>query len=427
MKDNVSYARSSMMVSDPVLVVCPVLSVLAAFFGQRNMALVLMFFFGVALVSRAWARASAKNITVNLSRVEQGIFQGEEMDIEIEVRNEKFLPVVWLDLFFPLAWNLCVVPEDCRRPDDWEITSLRETGASELLVGEKRFSFLLWYETKRYASRWKGRKRGIYSLKGWRLCTGDGFGLTQVERYLPEPMVRQIAVYPRLVQVLPDLFLRNLWNADTGARGVIEDPTVIRSTRDYMTSDALKHINWRLAARGLPLTVNIYEDILPKGVHFLFDGESFSGPAPHLEEMEDALSVLASEVLRLSEHQVRCGLSLCKGRENEAVNIFGAEQIEELFCALASYQPLPDEREKETNKVVAQRPIFLEGAIYEAAQSVGRFYYVAYDCACLRDRDLLKRLEQGSTTILTYQEPEAYGEFEMVCLRRLKEERDNES
>ena len=415
-----------MLVSDPVLAVSPVASVLLVFFGQRNLALVMMFFFIVALVSRLWARASMSHVSVELSKVKQGIFQGDEMDIEIEVRNNKFLPVVWLDLFFPLPWTLCLVPEDCRRPDDWEVTFLREEGASELLVGEKRFSFLLWYETKGYTSRWKGRKRGIYSLESWRLCTGDGFGLTQVERWLPEPMVRQIAVYPKLIQVSPDLFLRNLWNADTGARGVIEDPTVIRSTRDYMTSDSLKHINWRLAARGLPLTVNIYEDILPKGVHFLFDGESFSGPVPHLEEMEDALSILASEVLRLSEHHVQCGLSLCKGKENEAVNIFSAEQIEELFCAMASYQPLPVEREQDTNRVIAQRPSFSEGAIYESAQSVGRFYYVAYDSDCLRNRELLNRLEQGNTTILTYREPAVYGEFEMVCLRQLKEEKGNE-
>ena len=83
----------------------------------------------------------------------------------------------------------------------------------------------------------------------------------------------------------------------------MEDLTVIRSTRNYMTTDSLKHINWRLAARGLPLSVNVYEDILPKNVHFLLDGESFGGNVPHWEELEETLSILASEFVLLADYR----------------------------------------------------------------------------------------------------------------------------
>lgn len=425
MKDKLIFNRSSYLVSWPVLVVSPLLGVLAAFFDQRELAAVLIFLFLLAAVSRLWAFATVRKLSISVDSSLKGLFPGDTTTFEITVRNEKFLPVVWLELFFPLSQNLCLTPEQCREPEEWEKNELSEEKASVQMVGEQRFSFFLWYETLRFSSRWTANRRGVYSMEGWRLRTGDGFGLAQVERYIPRENVRKFAVYPKLIAVSPDLFLRNLWNADTGTRGVMEDPTVIRSTRDYMSTDSLKHMNWRLAARGLPLTVNIYEDILPKNVHFLFDGESFSGPVSHREEMEEALSILGSELVRLAEAQVRCGLSLCQGAGGEAVNFFAADNTETLLCALAAYQPQPDQRDPDKNKVISQIPVFDAAPIYEAAQRVGRFYYIAYDSDCLSSRPLLKRLDKTCTSILTYQEPKLFGEFESVCLCRLKEEKEH--
>ena len=262
-------------------------------------------------------------------------------------------------------------------------------------------------------------------MGSWRVRTGDGFGLAQVERKLPPEDVRTFYVYPKLIPVLPDLFLRSLWNADTGTRGVMEDPTVIRSTRDYMTIDSLKHINWRLTARGLPMTVNVYEDILPKNVHFLVDGESFRGPQPHLAELEDTLSIVASELVRLEQAQVQCGLSLCKGASGQGVNQFAPVGTEELLCALAAYEPL-EWKLDDKGHVVMQATNFDEGPILEQAQRVGRFYYLAYDHEALTRSSLLRRLGHTCTAVLTYQESEPFGEFELGCLCHLKEGKGRE-
>ena len=62
-------------------------------------------------------------------------------------------------------------------------------------------------------------------------------------------------------------------------------------------------------------------------------------------------------------------------------------------------------------------------AVYEAAQGVGRFYYIAYSAACLPGRTLLtRRLDHTCASILTYQSAEPFGEYETVCLRTLKED-----
>ena len=424
MRKNAAFSRSSLLTSLPALVLLAVCAALSAFFGQGRLALVLVFVFLLAGASRLWAILAARHVSVSVTGAVRGLFPGEEAQLELTVRNDKFLPLVWLELFFPLARNLCLTPEESRKPDDWEVSGLEEDGASTRQIGEKRCSFLLWYETARLPVRWHANCRGLYTSAGWRLRTGDGFGLTQIECRLPREEIRSFAVYPRLVAVRPDLFLRNLWNADTGTRGVMEDPTVIRSTRDYMSTDSLKHINWRLTARGLPLSVNVYEDILPKSVHFLFDGESFSGATPHMQEMEDALSVLASELVRLHEAQVRCGLSLCRGRGKAPVNLFASAcATEDLLCALAAYEPAEPVRDAEGIKIVDQLPVFDVAPLIQAARGVGRFYYIAYSADCLSSRTLLTRyLDASCASVLTYLDGKPFGEYETVCLCSLKEE-----
>lgn len=349
MERKTAFCRSSVLTAPPALLAELLIGVLAVFCGQRALGSVLLLVCVLCAFSRLWAFLAMKGVSITITSPIRGLFPGDEVNFDIEIRNEKFLPLVWLNLYFPLAKNLCLTPDAPRAPDSWEITLLEEEGCSTEQVGEARLSFFLWYETRHISSHWIARRRGIYSMAGWQLHSGDGFGLTQVARPISQTDVRQFAVYPSLVGVSPDLFLRNLWNAESGNRGVIEDPTVIRSTRNYQASDPLKQINWRLIARGLPLTVNIYEDILPKGVHFLLDGESF---AAHNEELEEALSILASELVRLEEHQIHCGLSICRSAAGAAVNYFGGHTCtEELLCALAagtalaasagSHQPVP--------------------------------------------------------------------------------------
>ena len=421
MKDKLASGWSSYLALLPVIGAVLFFGVLAAFFGQIRIAAILIFLGLFAAASRVWAKASAKKLEVRVSGPVRGLFPGETAEFELEVHNNKALPVVWLEFFFPLSDDLCLVPEDARKPEEWEIGLLEEAGASAELVGEKKVSFLLWYERVRYVSTWTAQRRGVYSLEGWRMRTGDGFGLTQVERSVTGDGISRLAVYPRLVPVKTDLFLRNLWNAETGSKGVMEDPTVIRSTRDYMTSDSFKHINWRLAARGLPLSVNVYEDIMPRGLHFILDGESFSGPGGHREELEEALSILASELVRLQQASVQCGLSICRGAGCGAVNLHHGAALEEQLGALSAYKPMEPKWAGVHKELVAQLPEFDEGPICEEAQHTGRFYYITYQIDGLAERTLLHRLGSENVTILTYCDPEPYGDYEVVGLRGLRE------
>ena len=186
MKDNpIRFSRSIHLASPAVLGALALAAVVCAFFGQWGLAAALMFVFLLAGGARLWAWLSIRRVEVRVRSAVQGLFPGEEAAFDIEIRNNKFLPLVWLELFFPLSKSLCLVPEESRQPDDWEISSLQEEGSSCQLVGEKRFSFFLWYETLRFSSRWTAQRRGIYSTEYWSIRTGDGFGLCQAQRRLP--------------------------------------------------------------------------------------------------------------------------------------------------------------------------------------------------------------------------------------------------
>lgn len=427
-ESRLSQTRTSILVSWPLIALCAVSGALAAFFGQAQLAAVLLFIGLFALTARIWARQSGKKLDIRVSADSGGIFPGDSVDFDIEIKNNKLLPLVWLELYCPLDRQMCLLPEERREPDIWEINELNAAKLSTDFVGEKRLSFVMWYESVTAKMHWSAQKRGVYSMKNWQLRTGDGFGITQVELGLRESDMREIVVYPAIVNVVPDMFLRNLWNSESGANGVMEDNTVIRSTRDYSRTDSLKHINWRMLARSQPLTVNIYEDILPKNAHFLFDGESFGGETPHPEELEDALSILGSLLIKLERLSVHCGLSMPGGVKQRAVNHFAvsAPATEELLRALSLYETEEAEFSKEAEGYVFRPSRFNEAEIFEMSRGVGRFYYICYELPKPDDARLLSRLGHTKTSVLTYTRAEKFGEFETACFRDMKEAKGND-
>ncbi|MCD7820248.1 MAG: DUF58 domain-containing protein [Lachnospiraceae bacterium] len=413
------YHRSSMLTSLPALALALALSAVCMLTGLKGAAGALMLVFLLGGCARLWGELSLRKLSLTVNCQQHGVFPGQTLTFDLRIHNDKLLPLVWLELSFPLSPDLCMTPEETRQPDEWESSALKEQGYSDKLLGEKRLPLCLWYETLEVTSVWTAKRRGIYNISAWRLRTGDGFGMSQVEQAVNPDDARQFAVYPALTSVSIEPFLRNLWNADTGTRGMMEDTTVIRSARDYQPGDQFRHINWRLSARGLPLSVNVYEDVLPRSIHFLLDGESFGGPTPHWEEMEEALSVLASVLVGLSQAHVACGLSLSRG-SSPAVHCGIGTDIFQLLWVLAAYHPSPPLKDSASNRVIRQSAEFNQHALLDSYGRVGRFYYISYDSGMLEQQPLLKKLDSTCLSLLTWQEGQTFGDFEGFCLRSLR-------
>jgi hypothetical protein len=236
------------------------------------------------------------------------------------------------------------------------------------------------------------------------LCSGDGFGLTQTERTLDGLRDRCVAVYPRMQPVRTELFLRTLWDASSAAAGCLEDPTMIRSTRDYLQTDHFKRINWRVTARQQRTIVNTYETILPRSAHFVLDGESFNGPVPAAEQLEDTLSILTSLLLRLEDAGVCCSLSLprCAGGPPREIAGTAHTPLEEMLFALAGYELMELAQPENPEDPPYARPSEFWKGISGAWATAGRVYYLCFDSAHVNAGGLLTRLDAAKTVLLPY-------------------------
>ncbi len=399
MKNKHASHASSIFTSIPCIIVTGVFTFIAALYGTPMVFSLLSALFLLALFSRVWAWISGKGLKAEIRTRGRNLFSGESMDIDIEIRNEKFFPNAWMDLIMPLPKKLSIVTEETRKPDQGEVIPLLAGHFSTELIGIKRLGSMRPFEEMKISVPLHAERRGVCDLSSWTLRTGDGIGVSESEIRIENGGI--IVVYPALLEVNTAPFLKNLWNADTGSRGVMEDVSVIRSTRDYQRGDSIKHVNWRMLARSLPLSVNVYEDILPKSIHLIFDGESFSGPSYHLNEMEEMISIIASELVELKHHGVRCFLSICSGATGKARCIIPKDGIDEALYALSLYEPLEEKLNEAGLEVVAQPSEFELTSISKSRSGVGHFFYFAYDSASLPET-IANMIPEDNLTLISY-------------------------
>lgn len=415
-----------------------VLVAVAIHFGQNLMAAVM---FGAVLLgagSRIWARLTVRNMKVRMDASKNRMFPGDRTVLSWQVKNEKFLPVLWVDVIQPLTEPLAMVPieEDgslrMRRMSGEEKSSWRIPEGEGGWLFQQRCSLIGSWKTASFDTLWQARRRGIYSLDKTRIYTGDGFGMTRYLMDLENSSQRHFIIYPKIVPVYEERFLNHMWEGESGSRGVLEDLSVIKLTRPYENTDSLKKINWRLLARGQDVTVNQYEVVSPHAIHFIFDGESFRSEIPakgrenetvvsaaqaaehkkRQQAMEASLEVLASLLLRLADKKMDCGFSFPETDRLPAVNLFaggghGGTVTGEILYRMAEYQikrPVLA-RHPETGKDV---PVycpsaFAEEALLTGSQQVAKYYFVTCDESSSAASSLLRKMEGKPVEVLTYE------------------------
>ena len=398
--------RSSWIVSTGLLWTFAALAVLAILARMGALASLLVFLLLIGLTSRLWGERALHRVLFSVRGEPARLFPGEETTLEWTVENDKFLPLIWLELSMPLPPSSPLWPEgdEDLRPFDEPQAEGSVFCAQEF---SRRFAFLMSHQKLCWHAVWTAKRRGLFTHDRLRICSGDGLGLAQTERPAASG-APVIAVYPRVQNVSIEPFLRNLWEASGDAKGYLEDPTVIKGSRAYQPSDPWKRINWRLAARGLPLSVNLPETILPKSAHFIVDGESFGGGKPDAEGFEEALSILASVLVGLDGAQVRCGLTLPAGRAGRPRTLPCGTPVEELLFALAGYDFLPPGPPEgaDNEPPPAKLSRFDLVPALEACAAAGRCYYLTRGLTKLGGR-LLERLEPSSLVLMPMLPPDS--------------------
>ena len=316
------------------LAVLLVLVLVCAYFGLTVLGVFLGGLLLLCLAAFLWARFSLHRIEVKFAGEDACAFPGETLSVAAELKNRKFLPLLWLDLSFPTAGSRVVAP-----PDEAD-TELTET-----------FTWLMPHQTLRWRQRAQALRRGVCPVDTLQLRSGDGFGLAEQMRAIRPNGAFRFVVYPKILPVEIGPVLRNMRELEKAKNGFTVDRTLLNSTRPYRDGDSFKDINWRLLARTDEVQVNVHETLAVRRVCFVPDLESYTYPEIverdgvretvrrlREEEFERMLSVIASLIVDLTERDVLCSLVIPSVGSRAARLIVPettAEQVMQQLTALA--------------------------------------------------------------------------------------------
>ncbi len=205
-----------------------------------GLALVLM------VIARLWNRLSLENLVYTRIISSNRLFLDDEFTLTLTIENRKPLPLPWLRSKDFLPAGLEVLDADVR-----PIVYIR---AAELITTTS----LAWYERIHIKYRVKAVRRGFYQLGPATIQSGDIFGLYSSS--LSNLKMDSVLVYPRIVP-MHDFFLpsaRPIGDARTDSP-YVDDPSRVKSLRDYCVGDSMRHVDWKSTARRQKLTVRTYD------------------------------------------------------------------------------------------------------------------------------------------------------------------------
>ena len=402
MKNKLSI-DSSLLVSVPAIVVWFALGVISCVGNLRFLPGLFFFLFLLSLLSNIWGRRAMDKVSIAIRCGRTALFPGMQTEMEYTVTNAKRWPLVWLEVSQNVPERDCLITED-----DFEKYTYHSSNAEnpEMVTAYRRtFSFVRGMESVRILSRWTAARRGLYSPDELLLRSGDGFGLTQMEKICAPEEIPHFVVYPRQIPLDVSSILRNDWEQACGTHGILEDSAVLRGVRPYTTNDSWKRINWRLLARKPDeLSVNFFETVQPGSVLFLLDGESFCGHDDNFAALEDALEVLGSAIAELSDKGILCGLCLPRSKRFPAIILPPTEErtVSGMLYYLAGYdccnrEEYPEKQGDTVRILPSDFPMMQTAAVAAAA---GRTYLITYSLSAL-PAGLMERLPQRNLTVFT--------------------------
>jgi len=306
---------------------------LAAWYGQVVIVIVLALALSAAGLSRLWSRYSLKGVHCQHLLSEKRAFPGDYLELKLQLDNRKLLPLPWIqvDDEMPAGFIPGISLVSGNRP------------GSGLL---SKATALLWYTRVSWQQRLYCHKRGYYTLGPITVTSGDIFGF--YPRSVTEPLIEHVIVYPRIYPIaqlgIPSLYPLG---DTTAERRIFEDPTRVIGVRDYSPHDSLRHIHWKATARHQNLQVKVFEPTTTLKMALFLALDSFKHDGVyHEDDLELGISTAASVANYVTEQGSLVGLfaNTCLADSGESVRISPGSGIDQLVCileALAKVTPSP--------------------------------------------------------------------------------------
>jgi uncharacterized protein (DUF58 family) len=232
--------------SEAWIVLAVVLVLLGLALDSRFLLAAALSLFVIVLVSGTWNRLSLYGLHYQRHFSETRAFLGETIELTLEVRNRKLLPLTWLEIVDVFSAGLPL--------DQAEIILNRATNQGEL----RTFWMLGPFQrlTRRYTVRCT--QRGYHAYGPAVISTGDGFGLFSHKAV--DARRARVIVYPRLYSVAE---LRLPAKNPFGERGshlqLFEDPLRTVGVRDWQPGEGMRRVHWKATARHQHMLSRIYE------------------------------------------------------------------------------------------------------------------------------------------------------------------------
>jgi uncharacterized protein (DUF58 family) len=244
----------------------------------------------------AWNRLSLFGLHYSRRFSERRAFLGETIELTLEVRNQKFLPLTWLEVLdaFPAA-----LPVDGKLLIPNTANNLCEFRSFWTLGGFQRV-------TRRFQLACV--QRGYHAFGPTTISSGDGFGLFGQRSTSDER--ERIVVYPRLYATADLRLPAKSPFGERRAAGLFEDPMRTAGIREWRPDDALRRVHWKATARHQEMLSRVYEPSEEPQVLIFLNVATmirhWHGSLPELQER--TISVAASLAALCTEMRLPVGL-----------------------------------------------------------------------------------------------------------------------
>ncbi len=230
----------------------------------------------LTLLSRWWARYSLAKVEYRHWLSTYRIFVGEDVQLTVQLTNQKFLPLPWVQVtgelprdVAPIRGRLSAAPDQSR-------------GILSSLLS------MSWYHRTSRHYTLRGRHRGHYFIGPVRIRSGDLFGMFTSEINIERD--QYVSVYPPVLPLTStQLPTGEPYGSIRARRTLVDDITRPMGSREYAVGDTLRHIHWKATAHTGSLQTKVFDAsttanfVLMMGVRTV--EPPLQGSIPHLLEL----------------------------------------------------------------------------------------------------------------------------------------------
>jgi uncharacterized protein (DUF58 family) len=284
-----------------------------------------------------WTRFGLRGVTYERRLASTRVLVGEDMDLELTVRNRKLLPLPWLEVEDYVSEGARFADRALEPAEQPGFAILRTTWT----VG--------WFQRATRTLRIVAERRGVYDFSTVRMRVADLFDRDTVEGSTEQKA--QFTVVPRIVPVHAAAPTSELPGTVRVARGLFEDPALFAGVRPYQRGDAMRRVHWKATARLQRPVSRRFDPVNERDVVIAMDAQTLPGPfwvMQYDDDLVEGLCVTAMSLARsLIGSGVACGLTVnAYTTQTEARSVYvppssASRQIERIADQLADISRWP--------------------------------------------------------------------------------------